>query len=151
MVRDFYEPAATEAGVTLSVSASPDLQVDVDRTLFQRAVGNLIANALTHTPPGGQASIEAVQDNRALQVAIRDTGRGIPPEHLPHVFDRFYRVDGSRSTRSGGLGLGLPLVKSIMRLHQGSVDIESHPGSGTCVYLRFPVHPLPDGASTHRV
>lgn len=151
VVTDFYEPAAMEAGVTLSVSANADLQVDVDRTLFQRAVGNLVSNALTHTPSGGHASIEAVQDRRALQIAVRDTGRGIPPEHLPHVFDRFYRVDRSRSTTSGGLGLGLPLVKSIMGLHQGSVDIESHPGLGTCVYLRFPVHPLPDGASTHRV
>ena len=147
VVRDFYEPAATEVGVTLSVSASADLQVVVDRTLFQRAVGNLVANALTHTPSGGHASIEAVEDHRALQVAVRDTGRGIPPEHLPHVFDRFYRVDRSRSTTSGGLGLGLPLVQSIMRLHQGSVDIESRPGAGTCVYLRFPVHPLAESAS----
>jgi two-component system heavy metal sensor histidine kinase CusS len=151
VVRDFYEPAAAEAGVTLSVSASADLQIDVDRTLFQRAVGNLVSNALTHTPPGGHASIEAVQDHRALQVAVRDTGRGIPPEHLPHVFDRFYRVDRSRSTTSGGLGLGLPLVKSIMRLHHGSVDIESQPDSGTCVYLRFPAHPPADGASAGRV
>ncbi|MEO6212687.1 MAG: heavy metal sensor histidine kinase [Vicinamibacterales bacterium] len=151
VVRDFYEPAATEAGVTLSVSATADLQVDVDRTLFQRAVGNLVSNALTHTPSGGQARIEAVQDHRALQVAVRDTGRGITPEHLPHVFDRFYRVDRSRSTTSGGLGLGLPLVKSIMRLHQGSVDIESQPGSGTSVYLRFPRVSLSDAPPDHHV
>jgi two-component system, OmpR family, heavy metal sensor histidine kinase CusS len=151
VVRDFYEPAATEAGVTLSVSANTDLQVVVDRTLFQRAVGNLVANALTHTPSGGHACIEAVENHRALQVAVRDTGRGIPPEHLPHVFDRFYRVDRSRSTTSGGLGLGLPLVQSIMRLHQGSVDIESRPGSGTCVYLRFPAHRQSENSATGRV
>ena len=151
VVRDFYEPAATEAGVTLSVSANADLRVVVDRTLFQRAVGNLVANALTHAASGGRASIEAVGNHRALQVAVRDTGRGIPPEHLPHVFDRFYRVDRSRSTTSGGLGLGLPLVQSIMRLHQGSVDIESRPGSGTCVYLRFPAHPLSEDSPAGRV
>ena len=150
VVRDFYEPAATEAGVTLSVVANPDLQVVVDRTLFQRAVGNLVANALTHTPAGGRASIEAEEDDRAMQVAVRDTGRGIPPEHLPHVFDRFYRVERSRSTTPGGLGLGLPLVQSIMRLHQGSVDIESRPGSGTCVYLRFPAHPMSESPPASR-
>ena len=151
VVRDFYEPAATEAGVSLSVSADADLHVLVDRTLFQRAVGNLVANALTHTPSGGHASIEAVENHRALQIAVRDTGRGIPPEHLPHVFDRFYRVDRARSTTSGGLGLGLPLVQSIMRLHQGSVDIESRPGSGTCVYLRFPAHPMSEATPAGRV
>jgi two-component system heavy metal sensor histidine kinase CusS len=151
VVRDFYEPAAAEAGVTLSVSANADLQVVVDRTLFQRAVGNLVANALTHTPSGGRASLEAVADHRALQVAVRDTGRGIPEEHLPYVFDRFYRVDPSRSTTSGGLGLGLPLVHSIMKLHQGSVEIESRPGSGTCVYLRFPAHPTSERTPASRV
>ena len=138
VVRDFYEGAAAEAGVKLSISANDDLVVDVDRTLFQRAVGNLLSNALAHTPSGGSATIEALKDRDAVQIVVRDTGRGISPEHLPHVFDRFYRAEPSRSSSIGGLGLGLPLVRSIMTLHDGTVEIDSRSDKGTSVLLSFP-------------
>lgn len=138
LVRDFYEPAAAEASVNLTVAAPDTLSVEVDRTLFQRAVSNLVANALGHTPPGGHATIKAVQDGATVRVEVLDTGHGIPPEHLSRVFDRFYRIDGSRSAQARGLGLGLAIVRSIVRLHGGSVEITSEPGFGTCVSLSFP-------------
>ncbi len=138
LIREFYEAPAAEAGVDLTVDADEDLWASLDRTLWQRAIGNLVANALDHTPQGGRTTLTASQEAGQLRVAVADTGCGIPPEHLPHVFDRFYRVDPSRSARSGRLGLGLALVKSIVALHGGSVDIASTPGHGTTVTLRIP-------------
>jgi signal transduction histidine kinase len=74
-----------------------------------------------------------------FSVQVADTGRGIPEEHLPRLFDRFYRVDAARSSASGGIGLGLAIVKSIAELHGGSADITSKAGHGTCVTLSFPL------------
>jgi signal transduction histidine kinase len=111
----------------------------LDRTLWQRAIGNLIENAIDHTPPGGHATVKAFRDGDALCVQVSDTGCGIPPEHVPHVFDRFYRVEASRSTKSGRLGLGLALVKGIVALHCGTVEIQSETGRGTDVTLRVPL------------
>jgi two-component system heavy metal sensor histidine kinase CusS len=145
-VREFYEAAAAEAGVTLAVSAGDGIGADLDRTLFQRAVGNLITNGLAHTPPGGLVRVTATQNGDALRVEVSDTGRGIPPGHLPHVFERFYRVDDARSAASGGVGLGLAIVKSIAMLHRGAVEIASDPGQGTRVTLVFPC----DGAAPTR-
>ncbi len=137
-LRDFYEAAATEAGVALTV-ASEEVSADLDRTLFQRAVGNLVANALAHTPAGGRVGVRATGDGGRLRVEVSDTGSGIPPEHLPHVFDRFYRADAARATGSGRVGLGLAIVKSVAELHGGSAVIASDPGQGTRVTLTFPL------------
>src|SRR5439155_25028075 len=95
--------------------------IAVDRTLFQQAMGNLVENAIHHTPAGGVVRLEACGDNGFVAVSVRDTGSGIPPEHVPHVFDRFYRADPSRSKDTGGVGLGLAIVRSIMSLHGGEV------------------------------
>jgi two-component system heavy metal sensor histidine kinase CusS len=138
VIKEFYEAPAAEAGVDLIVDADEDLWAGLDRTLLQRAISNLVANALDHTPQGGRATLTARRDDGELRVDVADTGCGIPPEHLPRVFDRFYRVDASRSARSGRLGLGLALVKSIVDLHDGSVEIASEPGQGTTVTLRIP-------------
>jgi two-component system heavy metal sensor histidine kinase CusS len=140
VVTDFYEAVAAEAGVRLIVEADEKLLASFDRMLWQRAIGNLVANALDHTPPGGCTTVRAHSDDGQLRVEIADTGCGIPAEHLPHVFDRFYRVDPSRSGHSPRLGLGLALVKSIVGLHGGSVDIASELGRGTTVTLRIPQH-----------
>ncbi len=117
LVREFYDALASDAGITLTVEAPDDLAANLDRTLWQRAIGNLIENAVDHTPPGGRAMVKAFRDGDTLCVQVSDTGSGIPPEYVSHVFDRFYRVDPSRSTPSGRLGLGLALVKSIVALH----------------------------------
>ncbi len=139
VVRDFYESAATEAGVALTIDAQPPLNLSLDRTLFQRAVGNLISNALAYTSRGGTIALSAAKAPKGVRIGISDTGCGIPAEQLHHVFDRFYRVhrDGiSEATK--GMGLGLAIVKSIVELHQGSVSISSLPDLGTQVTMLFP-------------
>lgn len=137
-VHEFFEVAALEAFVQIEVSAVASIFVRLDRSLFQRAVCNLLANALAHTPRGGRVALSAIQEDGKVRVEVSDTGCGIPAAHLPHLFDRFYRVDGARPSVGGHVGLGLAIVKGIMDLHGGSVSIGSEVGRGTCVSLFFP-------------
>jgi two-component system heavy metal sensor histidine kinase CusS len=137
-VCEFYGLLATEAGVRLAVSIASNVQADLDRPLFQRAVGNLVANALAHTPEGGTVTLTSACDDTSTRVEVVDTGCGIPAAHLPHVFDRFYRADPSRSSKNGSVGLGLAIVRSIVGLHGGTVDITSEVGQGTRVTMHFP-------------
>ena len=138
-VCNFYEAAANEAGVRLTVAAQGQAVAEVNRLFFQRAVNNLVANALAYTPPGGSVTLAATGSETVGVVEVLDTGCGIAAAHLPHVFDRFYRVDQARRSGEGAhVGLGLSLVKSIVELHGGTVHISSEPGSGTKVTLRFP-------------
>jgi len=130
----FYQTVAEDRHVTISCSG--DEQICADPDLFERAVGNLLDNALRFTAERGSIHIALSKHNSALEVAVSDTGSGIAPEHLPRVFDRFYRAESSRG--SDGAGLGLSLVKSIVDLHGGSATIESEIGRGTTVKLTFP-------------
>ena len=130
----FYQTIADERHVTISCAG--DGQIYADRNLFERALGNLLDNALRFTPENGSIQIALCQQNGDFEVAVSDNGCGIAPEHLPRVFDRFYRADSSRG--SDGAGLGLALVKSILELHGGQATIESNPGHGTTVKLTFP-------------
>jgi two-component system heavy metal sensor histidine kinase CusS len=129
-VREFYEAAAAEAGVDLQVSTGDDLSAHVDRTLFQQAIGNLVSNSIAHTPPGGTVQIAAHASNDGLTVSVSDTGCGIAAEHLPYVFERFYRADRARSSAGHNVGLGLAVVKSIAVRHGGRVEIDSEIGRG---------------------
>jgi len=139
-VREYYEASAAEGGVSLTTTVGPGpIIAELDRTLMQRAVGNLVANAVAHTPPGGSVMLGAEAGDDTVRIAVTDTGVGIPAEALPRVFDRFYRVDASRSHASGGTGLGLAIVQSIMVLHGGKADIASQLGQGTQVNLHLPV------------
>ena len=137
-VIDFYELIATEKRISLSVVLNEDLQLEADSVLFRRAAANLISNAITYTPRGGSISVTAAQRNGAVYLEIADSGTGIAPEHLPYVFDRFYRADRDREAASGHIGLGLSIVKTVMDLHDGAANIDSAPGAGTCVTLIFP-------------
>lgn len=138
-VREYYEASAAEGGISLATVPSLEkVTAELDRTLLQRAVGNLVANAVAHTSRGGSVVLTAGRDSARLRIEVSDTGAGIPPEALPRVFDRFFRVDTSRNQASGGTGLGLAIVKSIMQLHGGSVEIASQLGKGTRVMLRMP-------------
>jgi two-component system, OmpR family, heavy metal sensor histidine kinase CusS len=137
-VCDFYGLSATEVGVRLAIEVEKEVQAHLDRPLFQRAVGNLVANALAHTPPGGTVTLTATGDDSSTRVEVVDTGCGIPAAHLPHVFDRFYRVDHARSSTNGSVGLGLAIVRSITDLHGGTVEIASEVGRGTRVTMIFP-------------
>lgn len=138
-VAEFYEASATEAGVSIDVNVDGPLSVKLNRTLFQRAVGNLLDNSIKHTPAGGKITVAASRFNGTLQINVADTGIGIPHEHLPHVFDRLYRVANDRSKNTGGAGLGLAIVKSIAASHGGSVNIESPEGGGTRVTIAIPI------------
>ncbi len=138
-VREYYEATAADSGVSLITAAPPGQVIaEVDRMLVQRAVGNLVSNALAHTPAGGSVVLGANSEVAKIRIEVADTGVGIPPEALPRVFDRFFRVDSSRSQTSGGTGLGLAIVQSIMLLHGGNVEIASQLGQGTRVTLRMP-------------
>jgi two-component system heavy metal sensor histidine kinase CusS len=130
----FYHAAAEDRRIEIECSGAG--QINGDSLLFSRAISNLIENALRFTPEGGRITVAIAPRNGFTEVAVKDNGRGIEPEHLPRVFDRFYRAEASRS--SDGAGLGLALVKSIVDLHQGSVQIESELGRGTTVVLTFP-------------
>ena len=133
-IASFYEVSAEDAEI--KISCSGEAEVFADPLLFNRAVGNLVENSLRFTPKGGEIAISLRHLNAGSEISVRDSGSGIAPEHLPRVFDRFYRGDASRS--SAGTGLGLSLVKSIVNLHGGSVAIDSTPGRGTTVTLIFP-------------
>jgi len=138
-VREYYEASAAEGGVSLSTTlADEPVIAELDRTLLQRAVGNLVSNALANTPPGGEVLLGTSADSSTIRIEVSDTGVGIPAEALPRVFDRFFRVDSSRSQGSGGTGLGLAIVQSIALLHGGNVVISSQTGQGTRVTLHVP-------------
>jgi two-component system, OmpR family, heavy metal sensor histidine kinase CusS len=130
----FYQTAAEDRHV--NIACSGEGQISADPALFNRALSNLIDNALRFTTDGGNIHISIGSRDGRTEVSVRDTGSGIASEHLPRVFDRFYRGDASRS--SAGTGLGLALVKSIVDLHGGSAKIKSELGRGTTVTLTFP-------------
>ncbi|WP_116808522.1 heavy metal sensor histidine kinase [Steroidobacter cummioxidans] len=136
-VMEFHRANAEENGVTLACEGNACLQAN--SILFQRAISNLLSNAVRHTSATGQVTIRiTTADGGATSISVRDSGSGIAPEHLPHLFDRFYRADASRSQRTGGFGLGLALVQSIMALHGGAARVVSEVGQGTEVTLTFP-------------
>ncbi len=138
-VRDYYEASAADAGVSLAVNNGEGrLFAELDRSLMLRAVSNLVSNAIAHTPPGGAVTMAATSEAATICIEVSDSGAGIPAEALPRVFDRFFRVDPSRSKASGGTGLGLAIVQSILTLHGGSAEIASQLGRGTSVRLRMP-------------
>ena len=133
-IAEFYRPVAEEHGVTLACAG--EAHIEADAVLFRRAVSNLVENALRYTGDAGTIAIGIAAQAGQVEIAVRDTGSGIAREHLPRVFDRFYRADPARSAH--GSGLGLALVKSIADLHGGTAEIESEAGRGTTVKLTFP-------------
>jgi two-component system heavy metal sensor histidine kinase CusS len=133
-IATFYRTLAEDRNVAIHCSGEGEIYADP--VLFQRAVSNLVDNALRFTPEGGTIQISIRVKTAHCEVTVSDDGCGITPEHLPRVFDRFYRADSSRS--SDGAGLGLALVKSIVDLHGGTARIESEVGHGTVVTTIFP-------------
>ncbi|MEO7166131.1 MAG: heavy metal sensor histidine kinase [Spartobacteria bacterium] len=130
----YNEAIAEERQLTMTCSGEGE--VFADPLLFGRAVSNLVDNAVRFTPDGGRIDLLLVTTRAGAEITVADTGCGITAQHLPRMFDRFYRVDASRS--SEGTGLGLSLVKSISDLHGGSIEVASEPGRGTRVTLRLP-------------
>lgn len=135
-VADFYRPLAEQQGVSIVCRGGG--RVNADPALLRRALGNLLSNALEHTPSGGRVVLSADPGASGMHIRVEDTGTGIPAEHLPHVFDRFYRHVTDGSPTGTGAGLGLSMVQSIAVLHGGDVSIQSQEGAGTTVVLSLP-------------
>lgn len=117
----------------------PRVNVDPDR--LKQVISNLLTNALAHTPPTGRITIEGSTDDKFVWLTIRDTGSGIAPEHLPFVFERFYRADKSRNRATGGTGIGLAIVKQLVQAHGGTVEAQSEIGAGSCFRFSIPIEP----------
>jgi len=136
-----FEPRADAAGVAVVAAIAPLPPFLVDPVRLRQVLENLLSNALRHTPRGGSVTIEAQSADGVgigpgagtVAITVRDTGSGIPPEHLPHVFDRFWK-----SADSGGSGLGLAIAKGLVEAHGGTIRAESTPGRGTTIRLTLP-------------
>lgn len=138
-----FQGTADQAGVRLESAVASAALVRADPVRLRQVLANLVANALRHTPAGGSVRITLDTD----RLTVSDTGTGIGPEDLPHVFDRFRRVDASRSRATGGSGLGLAIVRQTVEAHGWTVDLDSTPGQGTwvTVHLDRTDEQLPDG------
>ncbi|MFH8364075.1 sensor histidine kinase [Streptomyces anulatus] len=137
-----HQARAENAGVTLAVTATaPGPALRADPVRLRQAVGNLVSNAVRHTPEGGRVTLRAYvsdEGDGAVLVEVADTGSGIRSEDLPHVFDRFWRAEKSRSRRTGGSGLGLAIVRKLVEAHGGTVEATSVEGKGSTFVLRLP-------------
>ncbi len=133
-VVESHRGTAHAAGVTLMTEVRGDPVLSADPVRLRQLVGNLVSNAVRHTPPGGTVTVSA----HDTTITVRDTGAGIAPEHLPRIFDRFWRADGSRSRATGGSGLGLAIARKLAEAHRGSIEVESTPGHGTLFTVRLP-------------
>lgn len=134
------QPSALAKQVGLTVTESSEIFIDADPQRISQVLRNLLVNALMHTPAEGQIQIKANQQNGNAMVSIKDTGSGIPLDDLGHIFDRFYRVDKSRSRSTGGVGLGLTITKRLVEAHQGTIEAFSSEGQGTEVVVTLPRH-----------
>lgn len=138
-IRDRHEREAAAKGVSLTTRVAPGAElVQGDGRRLEQAVQNVVANALRHTPDGGHVHLNCELDGAEVILSVHDSGAGIAPEHLPHVFDRFYKAESSRGGSATGSGLGLSIVRAIVERHGGSVSVVSTPGAGTTITLRLP-------------
>ncbi len=146
MLKDWSGKVAAKK-VTLVADVAPGLAwMPADPLRLEQVFSNLLDNALKYTLDGGLITIRVKREGENFQVAIQDTGAGIPPSDLPHIFERFYRADKSRTREQGGTGLGLSIVKHIVQSHGGTVRAESVHGKGSTIILCFPAVPAPAGS-----
>lgn len=138
LVERFVASQPEDARSRITIDIPDDLRLTVDRLRFQQILGNLLVNALAHGGPTVRIRISARTLAAAIELTIHNTGPGIPPEHLPHIFDRFYRADPSRARTTGGAGLGLAIVKNLVELHGARIEVESGAGEGSTFRILFP-------------
>jgi len=136
------EPVAQSKDLSLSFTCHPNVIVEGDPAWIERIVLNLVDNAIKFTPPGGHVAVSVLRDANTAVLEVQDDGVGIPPDSLPHVFERFYRTDPSRSNRAEGVGLGLSLVKWAVDQHSGTIEVDSPPTRGTRVRVKLPSQTL---------
>jgi len=134
---------ATDKNIRVDCHSTPGVTVVGDRARLKQVIVNLLDNAIKYTPNGGRIALSVRREGSHALLEVTDTGVGIPAEALPHVFKRFYRVDGSRSREQGGAGLGLSIVKSICAAHGAEVEVLSTPGAGSTFRVRQPLAPEP--------
>ena len=144
-VKNVYEAMLMEAkknGLEMSLEIEENLpDITGDRSRIEQVLLNIISNAVRYTPEGGRISVRAGRGDGTVWMEVADTGIGIPPEDLPRIFDRFYRVDKARSRASGGTGLGLSIAKDIVVRHSGNISVESTVGKGTTMTVTLPIEP----------
>lgn len=134
-----FSALAIAQGIQLEGSAASDVDpVHMDTPRIGRVLNNLVGNALRHTPAGGRVEVRARRDGPRIEVLVADSGEGIRVEDIPHVFDRFYRGEKSRSRATGGAGLGLAIARGIVEAHGGQIRVESNPGLGTRFIVSLP-------------
>lgn len=142
-----FQLAAKEREIDLQLGVSGDVGfVNADIGLIERTLENLIENALAHTPPHGLIELSLAAQDGAVTIRVSDTGSGIPAADLPHIFERFYRVDKARTREASGSGLGLAIVKRIVELHASEIKVESTPESGTTFW--FALRTVPDATTS---
>ena len=135
-----WESKSAKKSLTLTLDVAPDLpRLFADPLRLEQVLNNLLENAVKYTEPGGRIRLRAARAGEQIELRVEDTGLGIPPADLPHIFERFYRADKARTREQGGTGLGLSIVKHIAQTHGGSVTAESKYGVGTTIIVRLPV------------
>ncbi|WP_336790091.1 MULTISPECIES: sensor histidine kinase [Gordonia] len=140
--------AYRDAGLDLQVDTDPDIVLTVDPARIGQVLGNLLDNARRHTPRGGSVTLRTGLAGDSVVVTVADSGEGIDPEHLPHVFDRFYRTDSARSSRDGGSGIGLTIVFALVQAHGGTVSAASDgPGTGAAFTVTLPTVGASEGSA----
>jgi two-component system sensor histidine kinase BaeS len=140
-VTESMQQQAKAKGISLSVNLPSVLpSVEIDALRISQVIRNLLDNAILHTPRGGEVKVAAKEYNGYIGVEVSDTGEGIPEEELPNIFERFYRVDKSRTRASGGRGLGLTIAKRLVEAHDGKIEVSSESGKGTSFSFTIPVH-----------
>jgi two-component system, OmpR family, phosphate regulon sensor histidine kinase PhoR len=137
-VLDEFQTIAADKKVTLELEAQPAVAIESDREALRQLIGNLVSNAIRYNKPAGSVTVRLQRNTSTLTIEVIDTGIGIPSEHLPHIFDRFYRVDGHRSRHTGGTGLGLSIVKQMTELLGGTITVRSA-ASGSAFVVDFPI------------
>ncbi|WP_367913498.1 sensor histidine kinase [Leadbetterella sp. DM7] len=143
VIRDIFDQLEDKAGkreiaLVLKPKAVKSVKVKADRVRITQVLTNLITNGITYGKNGGKVTVELTQENRHVMIRVTDNGIGIAPEHLPRIFERFYRVDKSRSRAVGGTGLGLAIVKHILNAHNTRIDVTSKPDHGTTFSFTLP-------------
>ncbi|MGO9409526.1 MAG: sensor histidine kinase [Spirochaetia bacterium] len=134
---------AEEAGVRLSAEAGPPLMIPGDAPSIERAVSNVLENAVSYTPRGGCVTVRARREGASAVIEVSDTGIGIPPEDLPHITEPFFRGDKARGAHAGGAGLGLTIARTTLEEHRGTFLAKSAPEGGTTITLKFPAFEKP--------
>ena len=136
---------ASAKDLTIDVDLHEELPaVNIDLLRIRQVLHNLLDNAIAHTEPKGRITVKARQCDNLIEVSVTDTGEGIPPEDLAMVFERFYRVDKSRTRATGGSGLGLTIAKRIVEAHGGTITVKSEPGKGSTFCFNLPILQNPE-------